>query len=174
MDFIIEKFLMVVDTGVAAFLSGGVALAVLLMAAAALWVSILGRILLFTGAAFGPLLLAMAPWSVTRDLAIGWGKFMLGASMYQAVGVVVLLMMEGIFNSVAVLAGESQVNAPGMLPDAAVALGALAVSVVGVAAMLQVPGITASLFGGGGSNSLRMPGMPKPKGKPDQSNDSKK
>lgn len=128
--------------------------------AAAIWVSIVGKLMLYIGGALGPVLIMLAPLPPLRDLTVGWLKFMLTASMIQAVATVMLMLLGGIWTALNGLMTSSALIAPDsglvLIP---IALLALVIALAVLMAIFQVPSITAALLSGGAGVGSAAPGL---------------
>jgi len=150
-----------------AMLFGLLILVVTATGAAAIWVGIVGKLMLWIGGALGPVLIMLAPLPPLRDLTVGWLKFMLTASLIQAVATVMLMLLAGIWTALGGLMASSALIAPDsglvLIP---IALLALVIALAALMAIFQVPSITASLLAGGVGISSAGPGLmrflPKP------------
>lgn len=145
-DRLIAFFIGLVNTGVVA-----------IVAALSLFIMILGRVLMYIGLTFGPLLIALAPFRLTRSLALKWMEFMFGAMMYSAVAMAVMGLTNSMFIELQKLQGSpAQISVPSFL----LANISVMVAVLAGFIMWQVPSITSHLFGG---MTLSAPRLPKPK-----------
>lgn len=143
-----------------ALLFGLLILVVTATGAAAIWVSIVGKLMLWIGGALGPVLIMLAPLPPLRDLTVGWLKFMLTASLIQAVATVMLMLLAGIWTALGGLMSSSALIAPDsglvLIP---IALLALVIALAALMAIFQVPSITAALLAGGAGISSAGPGL---------------
>ena len=130
------------------FFTGG---AMTIVAGIAFFIMILGKILMYVGLVFGPLLLALAPFRLTRNMALKWGEFMFGAMMYTGVATTVVMLCSSMFKrlkeyqdgAAAVSAAAGHYVSPTMI-----SLVSIMIAVMAGFIMWRVPSITAELFGG--------------------------
>lgn len=131
------------------FMTGG---AMTIVAGIAFFIMMLGKVLMYIGLAFGPLLLAMAPFRLTRPLALKWGEFMFGAMMYTGVATVVVMLCNPMFLKLKEFqAGAAAANSVGTyVSPTIISLVSLMIAMMAAMIMWRVPSITAELFGGMG------------------------
>lgn len=129
------------------FVTGG---AMTVVAGIAFFIMTLGKILMYVGLAFGPLLLALAPFRLTRPLALKWGEFMFGAMMYTGVATVVVMLCSSIFLRLKEFqAGAAAASATvGYVSPSLISLVSIMIAMMAGMIMWRVPSITAELFGG--------------------------
>jgi len=126
--------------------------AMTVVAGIAFFIMILGKILMYIGLAFGPLLLALAPFRLTRNMALKWGEFMFGAMMYTGVATVVIMLCSSIFLKLKEFqAGAAAASATvGYVSPTIISLVSIMIAIMAGFIMWRVPSITAELFGGMG------------------------
>lgn len=136
-----------------------------IVAAIAIFIILLGKIVLWLGVAFGPLCISFMPWKPARRITESWASFTFAAMMFPAVAAAVLILSGGIFDALANMAAAAGAQT---LPSTVYSIASLAIAIVAGLVMLQVPKITQAIFG----NALGMdaPQLPKPEPKPASKN----
>lgn len=141
--------------------------AMTIVAGIAFFIMMLGKVLMYVGLAFGPLLLALAPFRITRPLALKWGEFMFGAMMYTGVATVVVMLCSSIFLRLKEFqAGAAAASATvGYVSPSLISLVSIMIAMMAGMIMWRVPSITAELFGGMGLHTRAPRAMGKGGGK---------
>lgn len=134
------------------FFTGG---AMTIVGAIMFFIILLGKILMYIGLAFGPLILAMAPFRLTRNMAIKWGEYMFGAVMYTSVATAVIMLCGTMLKK---LHDYNAVQADISIPATYISLVSIMIAIIAGLIMWRVPSITAELFGGIGLH-VRSPKM---------------
>lgn len=129
------------------FFTGG---AMTIVAGISFFIMFLGKILMYIGLTFGPLLLAMAPFRLTRPLALKWGEFMFGAMMYTGVATVVVMLCTPMFLKLKEFQdGAAAASAAvGYVSPTIISMVSIMIAMMAAMIMWRVPSITAQLFGG--------------------------
>lgn len=141
-----------IDELVSFFLDFITGSAMTIVAGIAFFIMILGKVLMYIGLAFGPLLIALAPFRLTRNMALKWGEFMFGAMMYTGVATVVVMLCSSMFLKLkefqtGVAAASATV---GYVSPTLISLVSIMIALMAGFIMWRVPSITAELFGGMG------------------------
>lgn len=141
-----------IDEFVSFFLDMLTGSAMTIVAGIAFFIMLLGKILMYVGLAFGPLLLALAPFRLTRNMALKWGEFMFGAMMYTGVATVVVMLCSSMFLKLKEFqAGAAAASAHvGYVSPSLISLVSIMIALMAGFIMWRVPSITAELFGGMG------------------------
>lgn len=131
------------------FFTGG---AMTVVTGIAFFIMLLGKILMYVGLTFGPLLLALAPFRLTRKMSLNWGQYMFGAMMYTGVATVVIMLCSSIFLKLKEFqAGAAAASAAvGYVSPTLISLVSIMIALMAGFIMWRVPSITAELFGGMG------------------------
>jgi hypothetical protein len=129
------------------FFTGG---AMTVVAGIAFFIMLLGKILMYVGLTFGPLLLALAPFRLTRPLALKWGEFMFGAMMYTGVATTVIMLCSSIFLKLKEFQNVSTASNVVYVSPTLISLVSIMIAMMAGFIMWRVPSITAELFGGMG------------------------